>query len=143
MAGTTPALWAKGTKLLRKNDLGTYEPIPYLTNLTAPGITTVYERVTNHDSPGRFHEELATFLENEELTFEMVYVPYHSMHKAIHNDQDNGTERDWKVQFIDAMHTEFQFRATIARFSPTANYDGAYRATGALRITGAITRVPA
>jgi len=136
----TTALFAKGTKLKRKNTgTGLYEDVPQATVLNTPQVTTDYDDITNHDSPSAYKEYLATLKDPGQIAFELIWDPGNSMHTQLFNDMVNGTLLDWKIVLPNIAATTFSFSAYVAAFGANLEYSKGARVSGQLRISGAPT----
>lgn len=138
----TTALFAKGTKLKRKNPgTGSFEDILQATVLMTPQISTDYEDISNHDSPSAYREWLAEMKDAGEITFELVWNPADTLHNQLFTDQANATLLDWKIVLPNGPASTFSFSAFVSGFSANLELKAA-RISGKLKISGAVTFVP-
>lgn len=134
----TTALFAKGTKLKRKNPTTLlYEDVPQATVLNTPQVETDYDDVSNHDSPSAYKEWLPTMKDAGEISFDLIWNPGDAMHAQLFTDNVNGTLLDWKIVLPNVAATTFSFSAYVSKFGGNLEYSKGARLSCGLKVTGA------
>ena len=107
-------------------------------DVTGPSLQQSTAEVTNHSSPGRYREFLATVIDGGEVTFEIGYVPSEATHGVaaggLLDDMENGNISAYSVTFPDT--TAWSFSAIVTGFEPSAPVDGALTANVTFKVAG-------
>ena len=140
----TSAISSWGT-VLRVGDGGgpeVFTTIAELKDISGPGKALGTTEVTTHASPGRAREFISTLVDNGEVSFTVNFLITNATHDwltGLMGDLDDGTRRNFQLQFPDAGTTTAAFAAFVTQFNPSEPVDGALEAEITLKLTGLIT----
>ena len=140
----TDAISSFGT-LLQQGDGGTPETfttVAEVMDITGPSLVRDTEEVTNHSSTNAWKEYIPTLRDGGEVTFDINYVPTGSTHDAttgILADWEDGTLRNWQLVWPDTGSTTWSFPGYVTNFEPSANVNGALRASITILLSGDTT----
>lgn len=119
---------------------GTYTAVGNLTNIGSPSLTKGETEVTDFDSTAR--EFLGTLPDNGEVPFSGWMNEGNAGQEILYDDANDAASptRAWRIDFV-RQDARFSFSGWVRSFQYTAGgIDEAYGFTGAIRVTGAVTK---
>lgn len=140
------AEWAQGDEL-RMGDGATpvegFTEIPELINIAFNRGTRTKVDTTHHQSVRPYRDNIATFLENGQITADGNFLPNNAVHMALegHLDDDLPTTFQYVVHAVNGGDVIYQGKAWVSQVNPNSNTDDARRLSLVLELTGAWPRV--
>ena len=131
--------------ILRVGDGGgteVFTAIAELKDLSGPNKALATQEATTHASPGKAREFISTLVDNGEVSATLNFLITNATHDwltGLMGDLDDGTRRNFQLQFPDAGTTTAAFSAFVTQFNPSAPVDGILEAEITLKLTGLIT----
>lgn len=139
------AEWALGDEI-RIGDGATpteaFTEIPELRNIAFNRGTRTKVDTTHHQSIAPYRDNIATFLENGQITAEGNFLPSNAVHMSL----ETKLADDTPTTFQYVIHAElgdviYQGKAWVSQVNPNSNYDDARRLSLVLDMTGAWPRI--
>lgn len=119
-----------------------FSEIPELRNIQFNRGNRTKADTTNHQSTKPYRENVATFLENGQITADGNYLPHNQILMDLELKLGASTPSNFRY-VIHALDGDvvFQGKAYVAQVNPTSNYDDARRVSLILDMTGAWPRI--
>ena len=136
---STNAISAQGTKFY-VGDVGSpqgFTAIPEVKTIGGPSGQRNMRQVTDLDSTA--HEFKANLKDEGEITLGIFYIPQNAVHITLRNAYANGTQKNFRMEFVDTLGTTWDFYGYVKGFNAGVDVDGDVTATVTIKITGAIT----
>lgn len=139
------AEWALGDEI-RMGDgqtpVETFTEIPELRNIAFNRGTRTKVDTTHHQSVAPYRDNIATFLENGQITADGNFLPNNATHMALEGHLDDDLPTTFQYVIHDtAGDVIYQGKAWVSQVNPTSNFDDARRLSLVLDMTGAWPRV--
>jgi len=139
------AEWAQGDEI-RMGDgaepTEAFTEIPELRNISFNRGTRVKVDTTHHQSVRPYRDNIATFLDNGQITADGNFLP----NNQVHMDLEGHLADDLPTTFQYVVHATdgdviYQGKAWVSQVNPTSNFDDARRMSLVLDVTGSWPRV--
>ena len=129
---------AKGSQLYRS--LNTPNPalfvaVPQMRIIPAPSATQQYADGTNHDSPGDFEENVATFKQGDDVALVLAYSPDIPMHKQLYQDFISQEKLLWRTLLAPNLTDGWEFEARVSKFDMPIDFAGIVFLNWSLKLT--------
>ena len=116
-----------------------FTKIPECFGVSPIGATRDLIDVTNFDSNGS-REYIAGLKDGSEFNLDMNYLPDNTIQDQARSDADNGTKRNFEIEFTDGTNTQtFSFAAIGVGWNKGPSTDDKATAQVTFKITGTIT----
>lgn len=119
----TQAIHGQGT-LFQVEINSIWETIAEVETISGPELKVDSIDVTSHDSPHGYKESIPGLKEGGTVKIDGNLVPYHVTHTRLIGDITNGTQRNYRIVFPDAVEldtrTKCSFLGHIEAFSASA-----------------------
>ena len=132
--GNNGAMKAFGTKFKRDDTV-----IAKVVSIDGPSMEREEIEVTAHDSEDGFREFVPGLADAGEISLELRFIPTDASHLGLLSDFEDGTEKNYKLEFPD--ETEWSFDGFPTSFEPTAEMEDVLSASVTIKLTGKPTLV--
>jgi hypothetical protein len=120
-----------------------FEAIAEVKDITGPGLSREFAEFTHQQSASGYREYKPTFKNSGDVTFKVNFIPDDSTQgfntTGLIKDYEDGTLRNFQLEFPDLGATKAAFAAYVANLQPTAPLAAALEMNVTLRITGPVT----
>lgn len=120
-----------------------FSAVAEVKDITGPGLTREFAEFTHQQSVGGYREYKPTFKNSGDVTFKCNFLPDDTTQgfatEGLLKDYDDGTLRNFQLEFPDVGATKASFAAYVANLQPTAPVGAALELNVTLRITGPVT----
>jgi hypothetical protein len=129
---------AWGTRLEVENPAtpGTFTPVANLRNTSGPEMDTQVRDATTHDSPSRFMEKRAGFIDPGSFTFDFLSDPNDGTHQFMIAQQKTGQVLNFRLIYPSTPPAQVTFAGFVRRWAVQAPHDDMLAGDGAIEITG-------
>ncbi len=120
-----------------------FTAIAEVKDITGPGLTREFAEFTHQQSSGGYREYKPTFKNSGDVTFKCNFLPDDETQgfstSGLLKDYDDGTLRNFQLEFPDSGATKASFAAYVANVQPGAPIAGPLELNVTLRVTGPVT----
>lgn len=119
-----------------------FTPVAEVKDITGPGLTREFAEFTHQQSSGGYREYKPTFKNSGDVSFKCNFLPDDETQgfatSGLLKDYEDGTLRNFQIQFPDPGETVAAFSAYVSNIQPGAPIANALELNVTLRITGRV-----
>ena len=115
-----------------------FATITEVNSIDGPSGTAPEIDVTDLSSTAR---EFVLGLEDEgEISLDLNYIPTNTQHSQLRTDKNDGTQRNYQIEFTDSPASKWTFAAIVKSLSINNAVDDKLKGSVTLRLTGSIVQ---
>lgn len=120
-----------------------FTAIAEVKDITGPGLTREFAEFTHQQSAGGYREYKPTFKNSGDVSFKCNFIPDDDTQGfasagGLLKDYEDGTLRNFELEFPDPGHTKASFAAYVANVQPGSPMANALELNVTLRVTGPV-----